>query len=107
MEGTNAAESNFTGSDADATMFERRRVRIGREAEHLPPGMVCNTLNLGQVCVKALHPQLAHPNLSQLSVEMSPTRWPEFDGGRLDSGLIGKRVGQGVCFHPCHFECPY
>jgi hypothetical protein len=101
------AEDDIAGRDAYSAVLQRWLILRGEEANDPATGSHPAGIDLRQLFVEALHPELIQIDLRQLGVEFTPRSGIKLDICSPNSRLIRERVRKGENFAPKHFNSPY
>jgi hypothetical protein len=101
------AEDDIAKRDAHSAVLQPWLICRGEEANDPATGSHPAGVDLRQLFVEALHPELIQIDLRQLGVEFTPRSRIKLDICSPDSCLIRERVRKGENFAPKHFNSPY
>ena len=100
------ADDNIMRRNVPSTVLQRWLMCIGEEADDPATWSYFAGVDLRQLFVEALHPELVQVDLRQLSAEFPSRGGIKLNVRGTNGRLIRKRVGKGEDFAPRHSRSP-
>ena len=100
------ANDDIARRKVHSAVLQRWLICRGEEANHPAPGSYPAGVDLRQLFVEALHPELMEIDLRQLGAEFTPRGGKKLNVRGTNGGLIRKWIGKVENFAPRHFRTP-